>query len=236
MNPVRVSLRHPQVTVAITVMALVAGLYALLRMPRREDPKITIHTGIVAAFYPGATAEEVEMQVTRKIEDRLFRTAGVRREKTFSTSRNCSVFINVELEDHVTDTDTFWSKIRLDMAQLKMTELPEGLIGPVVDSDFGDTVALLIAIHGDRYGYRELKEYSERIETVCREPDESDRGAARAQHGAVRRHGANRARGTAHRSERRVSNRGADPKCHDRRFAHGSAGIYRGSGERRAGV
>ncbi|HXK61238.1 MAG TPA: efflux RND transporter permease subunit, partial [Acidobacteriota bacterium] len=168
MNPVRVSLRHPQVTVAITVMALVAGLYALLRMPRREDPKITIHTGIVAAFYPGATAEEVEMQVTRKIEDRLFRTAGVRREKTFSTSRNCSVFINVELEDHVTDTDTFWSKIRLDMAQLKMTELPEGLIGPVVDSDFGDTVALLIAIHGDRYGYRELKEYSERIETEIR--------------------------------------------------------------------
>jgi len=168
MNPVRASLRHPQVTIAISVMALVAGLHALLRMPRREDPKITIHTGIVAAFYPGATAEEVETQVTRKIEERLFRTAGVRREKTFSTSRNGSVYINVELEDYVTDTDTFWSKLRLDLAQLKATDLPEGLIGPVVDSDFGDTVALLIAIHGDRYGYRELKEYAERIETEIR--------------------------------------------------------------------
>ncbi|MBS1875810.1 MAG: efflux RND transporter permease subunit [Acidobacteria bacterium] len=168
MNPVRSSLRHPQVTLILTLALFVAGIYALLRMPRREDPKITIHTGIVAAVYPGASAEDVESQVTRKIEERLFRMAGVRKDKTFSTSRPGLAFVNVELEPSVKDTDVFWSKLRLELAQLKATDLPEGVRGPIVDSDFGDTVAALIAVHGGHYGYRELKDYAQRLEGEIR--------------------------------------------------------------------
>ena len=88
-------------------------------MPRREDPKITIRTGLVIAEYPGATAEEVESQVTHKIEERLFRFEEVRREKTYSTSRNGLVIINVELNKSVKNSDQFWSKLRLDMAQIE---------------------------------------------------------------------------------------------------------------------
>jgi len=149
-------------------MLFAAGVHALLHMPRREDPKITIHTGIVAAFYPGATAEDVESQVTRKIEERLFRIAGVRKDKTFSTSRNGVAIVNVDLDASVKDTDSFWSKLRLEMAQLKATELPDGVRGPIVDSEFGDTVAVLIAVHGGDYGYRDLKDYTERIEEELR--------------------------------------------------------------------
>ena len=55
----------------------------------------------------------------------------------------------------VKDTESSWSKLRLEMAQLKATELPDGVRGPIVDSDFGDTVAvLIIAVHGGHYGYR----------------------------------------------------------------------------------
>src|SRR5215471_6633433 len=168
MNPVRASLRYPQVTIALTFMLVVFGAYALLRMPRREDPKIHVREGIVAAFYPGASAVEIENQVTQKIEQRLFKIEGVRREKTYSTSMNGAMFINVNLEDNVQDTEKFWSKLRLDMAELKKTDLPEGVQGPVVDYDFGDTVAVLLAIHSDHYGYRELKDYAERIESVIR--------------------------------------------------------------------
>jgi multidrug efflux pump subunit AcrB len=137
-------------------------------MPRREDPKIHVRTGIVAAFYPGASASEVENQVTQKIEQRLFKIEGVRREKTYSTSMNGAMFVNVELEDGLQDTEKFWSKLRLDMAELRTTDLPDGVMGPVVDYDFGDTVAVLMAIHGDHYDYRELKDYSERIEATIR--------------------------------------------------------------------
>jgi multidrug efflux pump subunit AcrB/outer membrane protein TolC len=149
-------------------MLFVAGLYSFVTMPRREDPKITIRTGIVAAVYPGASVEEVEDQVTSKIEERLFRFEEVRREKTFSTSRNGMVIINVELNKSVKDPDQFWSKLRLDMAQLKATGLPSGVIGPMVDSDFGDTVAALIAVHGGNYGPRELKDYAQTVEAGLR--------------------------------------------------------------------
>jgi len=168
MNPVRASLRYPQVTIALTLMLVVGGAYALLRMPRREDPKIHVREGIVAAFYPGASAAEVENQVTQKVEQRLFKIEGVKREKTYSTSMNGAMFINLNLEDNMWDTEKFWSKLRLDMAELKKTDLPEGVQGPIVDYDFGDTVAVLLAIHSDHYGYRELKDYAERIESVIR--------------------------------------------------------------------
>jgi multidrug efflux pump subunit AcrB/outer membrane protein TolC len=167
-NPVRAALRYPQVTLVLSGMLFVAGFYALLTMPRREDPKITIHTGIVAAVYPGATSREVEDQVTRKIEERLFRYSEVRRDKTFSTTRNGMVIINVDLNKSVKDSDEFWSKLRLEMAQLKATDLPAGVRGPVVDSDFGDTVAALIAVHGGHYGPRELKDYAQTVETGLR--------------------------------------------------------------------
>jgi multidrug efflux pump subunit AcrB/outer membrane protein TolC len=167
-NPVRAALRYPQVTLVLSGILFAAGLYALLTMPRREDPKITIRIGIVAAVYPGATSREVEDQVTRKIEEHLFRFAEVRRDKTYSTTSNGMVIINVHLNDSVKDADEFWSKLRLDMAQLKAAELPAGVIGPVVDSDFGDTVAALIAVHGGTYGPRELKSYAQAVEAALR--------------------------------------------------------------------
>jgi multidrug efflux pump subunit AcrB/outer membrane protein TolC len=169
MNPVRLSLRHPQVTLILIGMLFVAGLLAFLKMPRREDPKITIRTGLVIALYPGATAEQAEDQVTRKIEEHLFRFSEVRREKTYSTTRNGMVIINVELNKSVQDADEFWSKLRLDMAQLKQTDLPAGVQGPIVDSDFGDTVAVLIAVKGGKYGYNDLKDYAKRAESAIRE-------------------------------------------------------------------
>ena len=168
MNPVRASLRYPQVTIALTIMLVASGAYALMRMPRREDPKIHVREGIVAAMYPGASAGEVENQVTQKIEQRLFKLEGVRREKTYSTSMNGAMYINLNLEDNLQDTEKFWSKLRLEMAELKQTDLPQGVLGPVVDYDFGDTVAVLLAIHSDHYDYRELKDYAERIESAIR--------------------------------------------------------------------
>lgn len=168
MNPVRAALRYPQVTLFLSAVVFLLGVYSMARMPRREDPKITIRTGIVAAVYPGATSPEVEDQVTRKIEEHLFHFEEVRREKTYATTRNGMVVVNVELNKSVTNADEFWSKLRLDMALLKAQELPAGVLGPMVDSDFGDTVAVLIAVHGGSYGYRELKDYARTVEDGVR--------------------------------------------------------------------
>jgi multidrug efflux pump subunit AcrB len=168
LNPVRWSLRYSAVTVVVTAMLFATGLHSLFTMPRREDPKITIRMGIVAALYPGATSEQVEQQVTKPIEEHIFRFSEVRKSKTYSTSRPGVMIVNVQLEDWVKDTDTFWSKLRGDLLEVKSRSLPSGVMGPTINSDFGDTVAVLIAVHGRRYGYRELKDYVERIEDEVR--------------------------------------------------------------------
>src|SRR5208337_36029 len=125
-------------------------------------------TGIVAALYPGATSEQVEKQVTKTLEKHIFKFPEVRKEKTYSTSRPGVAIINVELEDNVKNADVFWAKLRHELNVVKSTELPNGVMGPVVDSDFGDTVAMLIAVHGKRYGYRELRDFADKIHDEMR--------------------------------------------------------------------
>jgi multidrug efflux pump subunit AcrB len=168
MNPIKASLRYPTVTVILTALLVIVGLRAFFHMPRTEDPTITIRTGLVIALYQGATSEQVEKQVTKTIEKHIFKFPEVRKGKTYSTSRPGVVVINVELEEYVKNTDVFWAKLRNEMNETRATELPEGVRGPIVNSDFGDTVAMLIAVHGKRYGYRELRDYTDRIQDELR--------------------------------------------------------------------
>ena len=168
MKPIKFSLRYPAVTLILTAMVVLVGIQAFLKMQRTEDPTVTIRTGLVAAMYPGATSEQVEKQVTKTLEKHIFKFPEVRKEKTYSTSRPGVVIINVELEDNVKNSDVFWAKLRHELNVVKSTELPAGVMGPVVDSDFGDTVAMLIAVHGERYGYRELRDFADKIHDEMR--------------------------------------------------------------------
>ncbi len=168
MNPIKSTLKYPVVALFFAALLFLAGIHAFFNMPKTEDPSITIRTGLVLAQYPGATASQVEEQVSKVLERHIFKFPEVRKDKTFSTSRHGLAVINVELEDNVKEPDVFWDKLRHEMLQTAATELPAGVRGPLVESDFGDTVAMLIAIHGKRYGYRELQDYVERIEDELR--------------------------------------------------------------------
>ncbi len=168
MNLIKSSLRYPVVALFFAALLFLVGMHAFTTMPKTEDPSITIRTGLILAQYPGATAEQVEKQVTKTLERHIFKFPEVRKEKTFSTSRHGLVVINVELEDNVKNPDLFWAKMRHEMNETAATELPDGVRGPLVKSDFGDTVAMLVAVHGERYGYRELQDYVNRIQDELR--------------------------------------------------------------------
>lgn len=168
MNFVKSSLKYPQVTLSVLFLVFVIGVNSLLNMPRREDPKITIRSGLVLAFYPGANSAQVEDQVTKKLEQYLFQFEEVRKEKTFSTTRDGAVIINVELEESVKNPDIFWSKLRHEMLLAKTLDLPQGVRGPIVNSDFGDTEALVIGIVSDKADYSQLKNYTQKLEDGIR--------------------------------------------------------------------
>ena len=168
MNFIKSSLKNHHIVTVISIIILIIGIEALLTMPRRATPKITIYKGLVVAFYPGATTLQVENQLTKKLERQLFSYGEVDQAKTTSETRDGYVVITVALHEWVKDTEGFWSKLKLSLSQFKKRSLPPSVIGPVVDSDFGDTVALLISIESDKRSYSELKSYLEKVEDALR--------------------------------------------------------------------
>lgn len=168
MNLIKSSLKYPAVAIFFAILLVSVGVYSFFNIPKTEDPTITIRTGLVIASYPGATTEEVEKQVTKVLEKHIFKFQEVYKSKTFSTSRPGIVVINVELEDSVKDADLFWARLRHELNEARATELPPGVRGVIVNSDFGDTVAMLIAIHGDNYSYAQMKDYTDRIQDEMR--------------------------------------------------------------------
>lgn len=164
MNPVKASLQHRQVTLSILVIVFAFGIYSLLTMPRREDPRMTIPQGLVVTYYPGATSAQVEKQVTRKIEQYLFQFEEVRKEKTYSISRDGVSVITVGLNDCIKKPDIFWSKLNHQLLVAKSLDLPPGIRGPVVNSGFGDTEAMLIALESKDASYRQLRDYCQLLE------------------------------------------------------------------------
>lgn len=149
-------------------MLFAVGIQSLLNMPRREDPKITIRSGLVVAYFPGANSAQVEDQVTKKLEQYLFQYEEVNKAKTYSTTKDGVVVINVELTERVKQPDIFWGKLRNQLLVAKQLDLPEGVRGPLVNSDFGDTEAMVIALESPTASPTELKEYAQKLEDYLR--------------------------------------------------------------------
>ena len=169
MNFVKASLKYRQVTIPVLLLMFILGMNSLLNMPRREDPKIIIPGGLVVAYYPGANALQVEEQVTGKIEEYLFQFEEVNRNKTFSVTSDGLVVIHVWLQDDVRKPDIFWNKLKHELLVVKAIEMPQGVVGPVVNSNFGDTEAMIIGVESDAAGYTEMKEQISKLEGRLRQ-------------------------------------------------------------------
>ena len=160
MNWLRWPLEHYSISLLIVGILFVMGIYGMYIMPKDEFPHATIRQGVVVAVYPGATSEEVEQQVARPLERYLFTFGEVNRVKTTTQSQNGMCIVMVKLNDDVNNKDEVWSKIKHGLNGFK-AQLPSGVLAIVVNDDFGNTSALLIAIESDQRSYRELKQYSD---------------------------------------------------------------------------
>jgi multidrug efflux pump subunit AcrB len=168
MNFIKASLKNRQVTFTVLLLMFSFGVYSLITMPRREDPKITIPGGLVIAYFPGADVAQVEDQVTRRLEEYLFQYEEVNKEKTYSITSDRMVEIHVWLRDNVRNPDIFWSKLRHQLLVIKSLELPQGVMGPVVNAEFGDTESMIIGIESDETDYTQMKDYLSKLEDRLR--------------------------------------------------------------------
>jgi len=151
-------------TVIMTIMLVaVGGVFAFLKLPKLEDPFITIREAVVSAKYPGMPVEQVERLITRPIEEEI-RSMGEVDEIKDSTSKVGECLIHVTIKDEVPSENlpATWKLLRNRMDDVK-SELPEGTLGPMVNDTFGDTSVATIALWSDGFSMAELHETARQI-------------------------------------------------------------------------
>lgn len=156
------AIKHRKVVYLLTALLIAVGLVGLDRMNRDEFPTFEINQGLVAAVYPGATAEQVAAQVVKPLEDALMSYQEVNRQTLRSVSRDGICYFYVDLVTDVEKKDEVWSKLKLKLQTARMS-LPAGVLALVVLDDFSDTSALLIAMESSDKGYTELYGYAEAL-------------------------------------------------------------------------
>ena len=166
-NFIETCMRHYKMMLLFVIAFVALGAYAIYDMPKREFPDFVIRQGVIVAVYPGATAEQVEEQVAKPLEEFMFTYKEVRREKTSTMSKDGMLVMMIELNESVKNKDEVWSKIKHGLTGFKQT-LPSGVLALVANDDFGDTSALLITLESNDKTYRELEGYLTTLENRLR--------------------------------------------------------------------
>lgn len=155
------AVRNPAVILFAILVALAAGSHAYLNLGRAEDPTFTVKTMIVQAVWPGATAEEMQNLVAEPIEKRIQELPELDYVRTFS--RPGATVIQVQLKDSVrSEAADVWYQVRKKITDLR-PELPQGLLGPFFNDEYGDVFSAIYMLTGDGLGRAELKTYAERL-------------------------------------------------------------------------
>ena len=160
MNLVAYCLRNRTVTLVLIGMIAIGGLFSYQRLGRLEDPEFTIKEAVVFTLYPGATAEEVELEITEPLETAVQQLKQLHEVR--SISRAGLSIIYAEIQDSY-DRDTLpqvWDELRRKV-NAAASELPPGASTPVINDDFGDVYGVFLALTGDGYSQRELQKTAE---------------------------------------------------------------------------
>lgn len=162
-------MRNYRIIYAVVAVLVLFGIFALGQMKKDEFPQVTIRQGLVVAVFPGATAQEVEEQVAKPIEQYLFTFKEIDKRKTYSLSKDGMCYIFAALSPKVMNSNEAWSKIRGGISLLKQMQMPTGLLAIAVIDDFGNTSSILLAIESTERSPRELQEYAEMTADRLRE-------------------------------------------------------------------
>ena len=174
----RFFVEHPHISWMLLVGVLVWGWFGYTSMPQRKDPEIPVRVGVAACPWPGATAQQVEQFITRKIED----VAAENKTIHPGTDADYGIksislpgysFVHIQLDEGINDTKRQFSDINLKLNALN-SQLPQGA-GPITfQSDFGDTAALMLTVASPKVDTIEIAARSNSVEAAIRKTRESN--------------------------------------------------------------
>ena len=160
MDLTRTAIEKNRITAVALLLLLMGGLSAYQGMPRAEDPGFTIRAAQVLTRFPGASPERVEQLVTDPIEEALQELPEI--DFLASTSKTGVSIVMVHIRDEFDDMRPIWDKLRRKVERAA-ARLPDGVMAPQVNDEFGDVFGIVITLTGDGYSYAELKRVADEV-------------------------------------------------------------------------
>ena len=164
---IRGAITYRKIVYFITALLVGVGIYGISYINKDEFPTFEIKEGLVVGVYPGASAIEVEQQLTKPLEELLFGFSEVSRT-TFSQSKDGMCFIYVMLNSPAKKKDEVWSKIKHSLNAYK-PQLPPGVLAVAVMEEFSSISTVLLALESQDKGYVEMQSYADELCSRLRE-------------------------------------------------------------------
>ncbi|WP_456282601.1 efflux RND transporter permease subunit [Cupriavidus sp. JZ107] len=161
-NLSRWALEHQALTRYLLVVLLLAGLMSYFQLGQDEDPPFTFRVMVVQAFWPGATAEQIAVQVTDKLERQLQEVPYADKIRSFSKPGETTVIFQLRDDAPAKETAQIWYTVRKKIGDIAGT-LPAGVRGPFFNDEFGDVYGTIYALSADGFTYKELREYADLV-------------------------------------------------------------------------
>jgi len=160
MHITEAAIRLNRVTLVMILIVVLGGWVTLNRLPQDEDPGFIVRVAMVTTYFPGASPERVEQLVTDRLEKVIQEISQL--DYVESESRAGISIIYVNMEEKYKHMRPIWDELRRKVDK-EIRNLPEGVIGPFVNDDFGDVFGQVLALTGEGYTYRELKHVADEV-------------------------------------------------------------------------
>ena len=152
------ALRHRSLVTYFMLMIVIAGIGSYFKLGRSEDPDFTVKTMVVAAEWPGATVHDTLEQITDRLERKLQETPSLDYVKSYTSAGRATIFVNLKDSTPPADVPDIWYQVRKKVGDIAGT-LPQGVIGPGFNDEFGDTYGIVYGFTANGFSDRELLDY-----------------------------------------------------------------------------
>lgn len=146
----------------IILLLGVGGIYALLNIGRLEDPLFTIKSAVIVTHYPGASAQQVEEEVTLPLENALQRLPSLDNVSSISANGLSQITVNIHTSYLADQLPQIWDELRRRVDDATR-QFPPGVQAPLVNDDFGDVYGYFFVIHGKDFTNSELRNYADQL-------------------------------------------------------------------------
>ncbi|MCZ4354865.1 efflux RND transporter permease subunit [Roseovarius aestuarii] len=157
MNIARSSIDRPIYTWIVMLVCLLGGIWGFVTLGRLEDPAFTIKTAVVVTQYPGASAEEVALEVTEPLESQIQKMGEVKDIESMNQPGLSWITVNMQDTLDGSQLPPIWTKLRNRVAE---AALPSGATVPFVNDSFGDVYGLYYAVTATGYSDAEINDLS----------------------------------------------------------------------------